>query len=49
MQFQNLIQKIYTKKRISGINEPTDVDVSQGCRFRARCPYVIEKCKMNQI
>ena len=27
------------------INEPTDVDVYQGCRFRARCPYVIEKCK----
>jgi len=28
------------------INEPTDVDVYQGCRFRARCPYVIEKCKV---
>jgi len=27
------------------INEPTDVDVYQGCRFRARCPYVIDKCK----
>ncbi len=27
------------------INEPSDVDVYQGCRFRARCPYVIEKCK----
>ena len=26
------------------INEPVDVDVFQGCRFRARCPYVIEKC-----
>jgi len=27
------------------INEPSDIDVFQGCRFRARCPYVIEKCK----
>ena len=27
------------------INEPLDVDVYQGCRFRARCPYAIEKCK----
>ncbi|MFQ5497152.1 MAG: oligopeptide/dipeptide ABC transporter ATP-binding protein [Nitrosopumilus sp.] len=26
------------------INEPIDVDVFQGCRFRARCPYVVEKC-----
>ena len=27
------------------INEPSDIDVFEGCRFRARCPYVIEKCK----
>jgi peptide/nickel transport system ATP-binding protein len=27
------------------INEPSDIDVYQGCRFRARCPYAIEKCK----
>lgn len=27
------------------INEPLDIDVYVGCRFRARCPYVIEKCK----
>jgi peptide/nickel transport system ATP-binding protein len=27
------------------INEPLDIDVYQGCRFRARCPYAIEKCK----
>ena len=27
------------------INEPLDVDVYQGCRFRSRCPYAIEKCK----
>ena len=26
------------------INEPLDIDVYQGCRFRARCPYAIEKC-----
>ena len=26
------------------INEPLDVDVYQGCRFRARCPYAIDKC-----
>lgn len=27
------------------INEPLDIDVYQGCRFQARCPYAIEKCK----
>ena len=27
------------------INESTDGDSEQGCRFRARCPYAIEKCK----
>ncbi|TLX67766.1 MAG: ABC transporter ATP-binding protein [Thaumarchaeota archaeon] len=27
------------------INEPLDADVYQGCRFRSRCPYAIEKCK----
>jgi len=27
------------------INEPSKIDVYVGCRFRARCPYVIEKCK----
>ncbi len=32
------------KERKIRINEPTDVDTYQGCRFRARCPYVIEKC-----
>jgi len=35
---------LHKEKKIR-INEPSDVDVSQGCRFRARCPYVIEKCK----
>jgi len=32
------------KQKIIRINEPRDVNVYQGCRFRARCPYVIEKC-----
>jgi peptide/nickel transport system ATP-binding protein len=28
------------------INEPVDIaDIYQGCRFRSRCPYIIEKCK----
>jgi len=27
------------------INEPLDVNVYEGCRFRARCPYAVEKCK----
>ena len=31
------------------INEPSDVDVTQGCRFRNRCPYAIEKCKVEPI
>ena len=36
-------KNIHKYKKIR-INEPTDVDVYQGCRFRSRCPYVIEKC-----
>jgi peptide/nickel transport system ATP-binding protein len=36
-------ENLYREKKIR-INEPSDVDVNQGCRFRARCPYVIEKC-----
>jgi len=35
---------IYQDKKIR-INEPSDIDVYQGCRFRSRCPYAIEKCK----
>jgi len=27
------------------INEPLDIDVYSGCRFRARCPYAIDECK----
>jgi len=33
------------KKKIIRINEPIDIDPFTGCRFRARCPYAIEKCK----
>lgn len=33
------------RERKIRINEPLDIDVYVGCRFRARCPYVIEKCK----
>ena len=33
------------RERKIRINEPIDIDVYQGCRFRARCPYAIEKCK----
>lgn len=33
------------KERKIRINEPLDIDVYAGCRFRARCPYVIEKCQ----
>jgi len=32
------------KEREIRINDPLDIDVYQGCRFRARCPYAIEKC-----
>ena len=32
------------KEKKIRINDPLDIDVYQGCRFRARCPYAIEKC-----
>ena len=32
------------KDREIRINDPLDIDMYQGCRFRARCPYAIEKC-----
>ena len=41
-------ENLHRVKKIR-INEPTDVDVYQGCRFRARCPYVIDKCKEEPI
>ena len=37
------------RERKIRINEPLDIDVYVGCRFRARCPYVIEKCKKEPI
>lgn len=37
-------ENLYKEKKIR-INEPLDIDPYQGCRFRARCPYAIEKCK----
>jgi len=35
---------LHKEKKIR-INDPLDIDVYQGCRFRARCPYAIEECK----
>lgn len=35
---------LHSEKKIR-INSPLDIDVYHGCRFRARCPYAIEKCK----
>ena len=35
---------LHKEKKIR-INEPLDIDVYEGCRFRARCPYAIEECK----
>jgi len=37
-------ENLHREKKIR-INEPLDIDVYQGCRFRARCTYAIEKCK----
>ncbi len=37
-------ENLHREKKIR-INEPLDIDVYEGCRFRARCPYAIEKCK----
>ena len=34
---------LHKEKKIR-INEPAGIDVTEGCRFRARCPYMIEKC-----
>lgn len=36
-------ENLHKEKEIR-INESKNIDVYQGCRFRARCPYVIEKC-----
>ena len=37
-------ENLHKEKKIR-INEPLDIDVYEGCRFRSRCPYAIEKCK----
>jgi peptide/nickel transport system ATP-binding protein len=34
------------KEKIVRVKEPLDIDVYQGCRFQARCPYAFEKCKI---
>lgn len=33
------------KEKKIRINPPLCIDVYKGCRFRARCPYAIDKCK----
>ena len=35
---------LHKEKKIR-INEPSDIDILQGCRFQNRCPYVIDECK----
>ncbi len=37
-------KNLHGEKKIR-INPPLEIDPYQGCRFRARCPYAIEKCK----
>jgi peptide/nickel transport system ATP-binding protein len=34
------------KEKIVRVKEQLDIDVYQGCRFQARCPYAFEKCKI---
>ena len=34
------------KEKNIRIKEPTEINVYEGCRFRARCPYVIDKCNV---
>jgi peptide/nickel transport system ATP-binding protein len=37
-------ENLNTDRKIR-INDPLNINVYQGCRFRSRCPYAIEKCK----
>lgn len=34
------------KEKMVRVKEPHDIDVYQGCRFQARCPYAFEKCRI---
>ena len=36
---------LHKEKKIR-IKEPSDIDILQGCRFRNRCPYIIEECSV---
>ena len=36
-------ENLHRERKIR-IKEPVETNVEQGCRFRARCPYAIDKC-----
>lgn len=36
---------LHREKKIR-IKEPSNIDILHGCRFRNRCPYIIEKCEI---
>jgi peptide/nickel transport system ATP-binding protein len=41
-------KNLHSDKKIR-IIESTGINVYEGCRFRARCPYAIEKCKQEPL
>jgi peptide/nickel transport system ATP-binding protein len=41
-------ENLHSNKKIR-INDPIDINVYEGCRFRSRCPYAIEKCKQEPL
>ena len=41
-------ENLHREKKIR-INDALDIDVYQGCRFQARCPYAIDKCTEEPI